>query len=229
MSRRERIAILGGGLMGSAIAADFLAAGHPVALTVSSRTSASTARERVEQVLGRQAEQLEIAADTAAAATAADVVLECLPEELGLKHGELRVAEQVAPEALLATNTSSLSVARVAGGLDDPERLVGIHYLNPPGTFRVTEVVPGTAPDTNALERAVALLRSVERVPVVLRRDAPGFLINRLQMALLRECVNIVDEGIAGAEDVDLIVQRGLGRRWAALGPFATVSLGGPD
>jgi 3-hydroxybutyryl-CoA dehydrogenase len=118
-------------------------------------------------------------------------------------------------------------VTRIAEGMSRPERLIGLHFLNPPSMFRVVEVVPGIGQDPALLERARSFLRSLGKRPIELSRDIPGFLINRLQMALLRECVHLVDERVASPEDIDLLVEEGLGRRWAALGPFATASLGG--
>jgi 3-hydroxybutyryl-CoA dehydrogenase len=224
---RGKIAILGAGLMGAGIAADCLAAGYDVAVTVSQASSTDAARARVEAVLGTPACRLTVASGTAAAATGAELVLESLPEVLELKVRELRAAELAAPDALMATNTSSLSVTRIAEGMSEPERLIGLHFLNPPAMFRVVELVPGVGQDPAVLEHARSFLRSLGKHPIELTRDIPGFLINRLQMALLRECVQLVDERVASPEDIDLLVEEGLGRRWAALGPFATASLGG--
>jgi 3-hydroxybutyryl-CoA dehydrogenase len=224
---RGKVAILGAGLMGAGIAADCLAAGYDVAVTVSHASSTDVARARVEAVLGTPTRRLTVAGGTSTAASGAELVLESLPEDVELKVRELRAAERAAPDALLATNTSSLSVTRIAEGMLEPERLIGLHFLNPPSRFRVVEVVPGIGQDPALLERARSFLRSLGKHPIELTRDIPGFLINRLQMALLRECVHLVDERVASPEDIDLLVEEGLGRRWAALGPFATASLGG--
>jgi 3-hydroxyacyl-CoA dehydrogenase len=224
---RGKIAILGAGLMGAGIAADCLGAGYDVAVTVSHASSADVARARVEAVLGVPTRRLTVASGTPAAARGAELVLESLPEDLELKVRELRAAELAAPDALLATNTSSLSVTRIAEGMSEPERLIGLHFLNPPSMFRIVEVVPGIGRDPALLERARSFLRGLGKHPIVLTRDIPGFLVNRLQMALLRECVHLVDEHVASPEDIDLLVEEGLGRRWAALGPFATAGLGG--
>lgn len=224
-ARSTRIAILGAGLMGAEIAALCAVVGFDVVATVSPATSAAMVAERVDRAIPGTGPMVNVASSSATACEGASVVLECLPEDLEFKHRELRIAQRVAPAALLATNTSSLSVTRVAEGLDAPERLVGIHFLNPPTLFDVVEVIPGV--DQSMTGPAAEFVRSIRKEPLVLGRDVPGFLINRLQMAMLRECVYLVDEGVASAEDIDFLMEAGLARRWTALGPFATASLGG--
>ncbi len=224
-----RVAVLGAGRMGAGIAAEYAAAGHAVTVTTSAGTGAEVALERVRAQLAELGATAEVgwAGSSPEAATGADVVVESLPELLELKAAELAAAQAVAPGAILASNTSSLSLAAIGAGLSDQSRLLGAHYLNPPLAFPVVELVGGPATDPAALERMGAILRSLGKRPVVVR-DVPGFVLNRLQMALLREAVDLVDDGVVGAADLDLLIRDGLGRRWSAIGPFATVAIGGP-
>lgn len=231
-----RVAVLGAGLMGSAIAAEYAAGGHSVRVTTSPATSAAVAMDRVaaqlDQLQRRAAEPLvvevEWVASTAEAAAGADLVVESLPEVAELKTAELAAAQAVVPGAILASNTSSLSLEALGAGLEDPSRLIGTHYLNPPLAFRVLELVQGPATDPAVTERTAAILRALGKEPVLVRRDVPGFVLNRLQLALLREAVELVDSGVVGAADLDRLIREGLGRRWSAVGPFGTVALGGP-
>ena len=231
-----RVAVLGAGLMGSAIAAEYAAGGHSVRVTTSPSTTATAAMERVaahlDQLQRRVAEPLvvevEWAATTAEAVAGADLVVESLPEVAELKTAELAAAQAVVPGAILASNTSSLSLDALGAGLADPSRLIGTHYLNPPLAFRVLELVQGPATEPAVTERTTAILRALGKEPVLVRRDVPGFVLNRLQMALLREAVELVDDGVVSAADLDRMMREGLGRRWSAVGPFGTVALGGP-
>ena len=231
-----RVAVLGAGLMGSAIAAEYAAGGHSVRVTTSSATTATVAMDRVaahldqlqRRAAGPLVVEIEWAASTADAVAGTDLVVESLPEVAELKTAELAAAHAVVPGAILASNTSSLSLEALGAGLEDPSRLIGTHYLNPPLAFRVLELVQGPATDPAVTERTAAILRSLGKEPVLVRRDVPGFVLNRLQMALLREAVELVDSGVVGAADLDRLIREGLGRRWSAVGPFGTVALGGP-
>jgi 3-hydroxybutyryl-CoA dehydrogenase len=250
-----RVAVLGAGLMGSAIAAEYAAAGHAVRVTTSPATNARAALDRVGAHLdqlratGRGGASSEPAgatergatapgvaaapvidwtSSTAAAADGTDLVVESLPELAALKTAELAAAQAAAPAAILASNTSSLALATLGAGLADPSRLLGTHYLNPPLAFRVVELVQGPATDAAVSERMAAILRGIGKDPILVRRDVPGFVLNRLQFALLREALELVDSGVVAAADLDRLMREGLGRRWSAVGPFGTVALGGP-
>jgi 3-hydroxybutyryl-CoA dehydrogenase len=233
-TKRLRVAVLGAGLMGSAIAAEYAAAGHTVRITTSPATSARIALDRVREHLdqlhpgGPAGPHVDWCASTAEAAAGADLVVESLPEVVAMKRAELAAAQDAAPDAILASNTSSLALVTVGADLADPSRLVGTHYLNPPLAFRVLELVQSPATDPAVSERMAAILRSIGKVPVLVRRDVPGFVLNRLQFALLREAVELVDGGVVAADDLDRLMREGLGRRWSAVGPFGTVALGGP-
>jgi 3-hydroxybutyryl-CoA dehydrogenase len=159
----------------------------------------------------------------------ATVVVESIVEDLTAKQALFAMlGERTAPTALLCSNTSSLPITRIAADVRHPERVIGTHYWNPPHLLPLVEVIPGerTAPETVAAVRA--LLGRMGKEPVQVRREVPGFIWNRLQLCLLRECLWLVSNGVATPEDIDAILERGLGRRWSLSGPFTTVRLGGP-
>jgi 3-hydroxybutyryl-CoA dehydrogenase len=162
------------------------------------------------------------------AADGAHLVVESLPEELELKQRELAEAQEASPLAILATNTSSLRIREIAAALSDPTRLVGTHFFNPPSAFRVVELVAGDGTDPAVIDEMDSILCSLGKAPVRVG-DVPGFVVNRLQFALLREAIELVDTGVVEPADLDRLVVEGLGCRWTAAGPLATVALGGAE
>jgi 3-hydroxybutyryl-CoA dehydrogenase len=222
------IAVLGAGLMGTHIALDYARGGHTVRFTVSQTTARAAAMARVNPTSDADLD-ISHAAGTAEAASGADVIVESLPEDLALKRQELSIAQAVAPAAILATNTSSLTIADIAEGLQDPTRLVGIHYVNPPWAHRIVEVIPGPSTAPEVLEQVAVILASLGRHPVPINLDTPGFVFNRLQFALLREAIALVESGVVSKADLDRIVVEGLGRRWGVVGPLTSAALGGAE
>lgn len=235
-----RVAIIGAGLMGAQIGCEYALGGHDVRLHA---RDLGRAQQRVEdgfalleaQGLRPSAEvraaagRVSSSADPGEAARDADLLVESLPEDLQLKASVLRMALAEAPEAVIATNTSSLSISAIGEEIGAPERTVGTHYLNPPLLMPTVEVIAGkrTAPETVSL--AQQTVSALGKVPVIVRRDVPGFVWNRLQFALVRECVWLVEHGVASAEDVDTVVREGLARRWRRVGPLRAIALGGID
>jgi 3-hydroxybutyryl-CoA dehydrogenase len=222
------VAVLGAGLMGSHIALDYARGGHTVRFTVSKATGQAAAMARINATSNGQLD-VSYAGSTADAARAADLIVESLPEDLALKQQELRAAQAVSPAAILATNTSSLTIAAIADGLDDPTRLIGIHYVNPPWAHRIVEVIPGPSTAPEVLEQVAVILASLGRHPVPINLDTPGFVFNRLQFALLREAIALVESGVVSKADLDRIVVEGLGRRWGVVGPLTSAALGGAE
>lgn len=221
-----RVAVLGAGLLGAALAAEYADAGRSVALTTG-RTGAQAALDRVRSHLNGAKVDITWVPDAETAARDASVVVDCLPERLDLKHAELTAAVAAAnDDVIVCTNTSSFTVADVASGTPRPGRVIGTHYLNPPNRFDVVELIegPDTAPDV--VIAAKAELRSLGKRAISVG-DTPGFVINRLQFALLREACALVDAGVVTPEDLDELVMRGLALRWSAAGPFTIVALGG--
>ena len=133
------------------------------------------------------------------------------------------------PNAILASNTSSLPITILGEAAGAPERTIGTHYWNPPLLMPLVEVIKGNGTSDETTARVLELLRPLGKRPVLVERDVPGFVWNRLQLALLREAVWIVEHGVATPETVDTIVRDGLARRWTRTGPFETAALGGAE
>jgi 3-hydroxybutyryl-CoA dehydrogenase len=217
----ESVVVVGTGAMAPGIAAACAAAGTSVTIA------------------GRDADRAGVAADDAggdvrasqiepAAFAGCDLVIETVVEDIAVKRDLLsRIEGWLDGGAIVATNTSSLPVGSLASALEHPGRLAGFHFLNPAALTAVVEIVPGpgTAPAT--IELLVELAGRMEKLPLVLRRDYPGFIWNRLQMAMIRECVHLLDEGVADLAAIEAAVSDGLAPRWIAAGPLATSDLGG--
>lgn len=230
--------MLGGGRMGSQIACEYALSGHEVALRSRRRDAAAA---RVEAALELVAELALVAPDRVAAARAGvavaglddaapasyDLVVESLPEDLDLKAEALRRAAETSPRAILASNTSSLSISELGAAAGASDRTLGTHYWNPPLLSPLVEVVPGERTDPQVVRRMRTILVTLGKRPILVGRDVPGFVWNRLQLAILRECVWLVENGVAAPEVVDEVVREGLARRWRHVGPFQAVALGG--
>ncbi len=234
-----RILIAGPGLMGSQIGVEYALAGHEVIFLA---RDAAVARRRIEAAwqtaaaMGRWPEAaFERGRDTLATATdldaveTVDLVLESIVEDAVAKGALLSAAAIRFPEAILASNTSSISIGTLGELSGAPERTIGNHYWNPPLLMPLVEVISGPKSDPAVIRRSVDLIASIGKRPVVIDKDVDGFVWNRLQLALLREAVWIVENGVAAPEVVDEIVRDGLARRWRYTGPFETAALGGPD
>jgi 3-hydroxybutyryl-CoA dehydrogenase len=217
------MAVVGAGTMGAGIARIFADGGAEVRLTARRQESLDAARERAGKAV-------VMTTDLDEALAGAELVVETIVEAVEPKRAVLARAEELAaPDALLTTNTSSLSVDDVGGNLQRPRRFAGLHFLNPPELVEAVEVVGGRRTSFETLETLRAWMEELGKAPVVVRVDVPGFVVNRLQYALLREAYALVDAGVCSFEDVDRAVTAGLGARWAAIGPFETMDLAGLD
>ena len=166
--------------------------------------------------------------DMAVAVSHADVVQENGPERLDVKHQMWATIEEHAPPgALFATSTSGIPASEIATVLKQPERLVVGHPFNPPHLVPLVEIVPGALTSGETVERARCFYAALGKSPQVLRKEIPGFVANRLQAALFRECVHLVAEGVVTEQELDEIVTSSIGLRWAVAGPFRTFHLGG--
>ena len=235
-----KVAVLGAGLMGSQIGVEYALGGHSV--TFVSRTR-SAAEERVRNALllaeasglatGAEihagADRITVESTADAIATDCQVVVENVVEDLKVKGNVLAEAAAVAPSAILATNTSSLSILAIGEACGAAERVVGTHYWNPPLLMPLVEVVRSERTRPGIVAEMIVTLEGLGKRPVRVEKDVPGFVWNRLQLALLREAVWIVEQGVASPDAVDEIVRDGLARRWRYTGPFQTAALGGAE
>ena len=235
------MAILGAGLMGAQIGCEYALAGCTVQWIVRDR---ARAEQRVEQALALVlqhglAEKATVSRARASMSWEADeandaasfgepgLIVESLPEELALKAEVLGPLAARHPDAIVASNTSSISLSALGEAAGVAERIVGTHYWNPPLLMPLVEVLAGERTPLALRERVEALLRAIGKRPVVLDAEADGLLWNRLQLAVLRESLWLVEHGIATPETIDEVMRDGLARRWRLTGPFETVGLGG--
>ena len=226
--------------MGSQIGVEYALAGHHVTFLV---RNFDQARKRVttafalaaslekwtDDVVEAGRERVGYLSDITAFDTDTELFLESIIEEPQAKIDLLKAAGKHMPGAILASNTSSLSIGRLGGWSGAARRTIGTHYWNPPLLMPLVEVVAGPETEKTIVERIHALLEGLGKRPVSVERDVDGFVWNRLQMALLREAVWIVEQGVATPDVVDEIVRDGLARRWRFTGPFVTAALGGPQ
>jgi 3-hydroxybutyryl-CoA dehydrogenase len=222
----REVAVVGAGTMGAGIARVFAEAGASVRLCSRRESSLDAARGRLDDAAARM--RLTTSADEAL--SGAELVIETIVEEPEPKRVRLARAEEIAsPEAILTTNTSSLPLATLAEALQRPERFAGLHWFNPAELVELVEVVGSERTARETLAALAGWMEELGKAPVVVRRDVPGFVANRLQYALLREAYALVDAGVCSFGDVDRAVTHGLGARWAGIGPFEAMDLAGLD
>ena len=149
-----------------------------------------------------------------------DLVIECIPERLDLKQTLfIELSRRARPDALLTSNSSSFPISAIAAGLDTASRMLGLHFFMPAHLVPLVEVILGEHSNPAHAETLAAFMRGCGMVPVIVKKDLPGFLANRLQHALAREAFAMIDDGVATAEDVDNAVRFGFGFRFLAAGP----------
>jgi 3-hydroxybutyryl-CoA dehydrogenase len=232
-SRFSTAAVIGTGMMGPGIAATLALGG--VRTTLLSRSAEGAARglqtarsqarlleERELLTSGRVSHALEILTASCGfdeVIAAADLVIESAPEDMGFKQDLFARMDGLArPSAVLASNTSGLSITAIAAGCARPERVITTHFWNPPHLMPLVEIVKGEKTDPAIADDLKKLFTACGKTPVLVHKDRPGQLGNRLQMALVREAIHIVAEGIADAEAVDTVAKNGFGLRLPAYG-----------
>lgn len=238
--KNQQIAVLGAGLMGHGIALTMARAGHAVILTdpvpearaaVTGRIAASLALMGVDAAgVATVLQRIEVVDGVPAAVRAADVVFEAAPEKMALKQALFAEVEAHAPErTILASNTSVMPITEIMGGLRLKGRALGTHWWNPPHLIPLVEVIRTEWTDEAAMAATMALLANAGKTPVRVEKDVPGFIGNRLQHALWREAISLVERGICDAGAVDTVIKASFGRRLAVLGPLENADLVGTD
>ncbi|MBV2361465.1 NAD(P)-binding domain-containing protein [Thalassococcus sp. CAU 1522] len=238
--KKQQIAVIGAGLMGHGIALTLARAGQYVALTDPHEDTLKSAPKRIsdslkvlgadEDEIARALKMIELCSSVGAAVRQADFVFEAAPEKLDLKRRIFTDIEQHAPaQTVLASNTSVIQITKIMEGLKHPERALGTHWWNPPHMIPLVEVIKTEWTDAEVADRMFALLSDAGKTPVTVEKDVPGFIGNRLQHALWREAVSLVERGICDAEAVDTVVKSCFGRRLAVLGPLENADLVGTD
>jgi 3-hydroxybutyryl-CoA dehydrogenase len=219
--------------MGHGIAQVFLLAGSAVRAWDPDEKALAGVPARIDEHLeligiARPAE-VQLAGSIRQAAAGADLIVEAAPENLTVKRQLVAEFDAAAPGAIVATNTSVLKISEIADGSAHPERVVGTHWWNPPYLIPVVEVVPGEHTAKETVSRVTSWLRGAAKTVVPVRRDVPGFIGNRMQFALWREAMAIVQEGISDVETVDLVARNTVGLRLAAIGPLSNADFIGLD
>ncbi len=236
----QRVLVIGGGTMGTGIAQVAARAGYRTQVFDVAAGAAQRSLERVSDSLQRAVDKnrctaqertdalarLSVAADLESAAPEADLIIEAAPEDLRLKQDLFaRLSRAASPDAILATNTSSLPVTAIAAAAKGPERVIGLHFFNPVPAMKLLEIVQGerTHPMVVTAARAIGARLGKE---VVVVRDAPGFATSRLGIALAMEAIRMLEEGVASAEEIDRAIELGYGH---PMGPLKLTDQVGLD
>jgi 3-hydroxybutyryl-CoA dehydrogenase len=228
--------VIGAGLMGHGIAQVFALAGHDVTVYDAVEASLKTVRDRIAANLRdidpdvTAYERVRPLGDLAEAVREADYVVEAAPEDLSLKQKLFADIETHArPDTILASNTSVIPITDIMQGLKHRERALGTHWWNPPFLVPLVEVIGTEWTSPQAIEFTMKLHADAGKTPAHVKKDVPGFIGNRLQHALWREAISLVERGICDAETVDTVIKAAFGRRLAVLGPLENADMVGTD
>jgi len=233
---KARIAVVGAGLMGHGIAQVFALAGHDVTIYDSTAASLDTVKMRILANLKdlgddqKAVERVMPVSDLAQAVRDAEYVVEAVLEDLPLKQKLFAEIESyVRSDTILASNTSVIPITRIMEGLKQRERALGTHWWNPPYLVPLVEVIETQWTSRPAIDFTMKLHAAAGKKPAHVKKDVPGFIGNRLQHALWREAVALVEHGICDAETVDTVIKSAFGRRLAVLGPLENADMVGTD
>lgn len=231
-----RIAVVGAGLMGHGIAQVFARAGHEVAITDTQQQLLDTVKQRIAANLRNLGEdekavdRVEPYADLAQAVSGADYVVEAASENLPLKKKLFAAIERfVRSDTILASNTSVIPITLIMESLSHRERALGTHWWNPPYLVPLVEVIETQWTDQAVVARTMGLHEAAGKKAAHVKKDVPGFIGNRLQHALWREAIALVEQGVCDAETVDAVVKASFGRRLPMLGPLENADMVGTD
>jgi len=240
----SNVAMIGSGTMGAGMSWCFAQSGYNVKLYDVSPQQLERARARLETIQNLFVEEGLISAEAARAARkriitvtrleesldGVQYVLEAVPERLALKQQLFVQFEGCLPvDAILATNTSGLRITDIAAVCKHPERVGGMHWANPAEIVPLVEVIRGERTSDNTVDVIYRVTEKLGKAPVVVNKDIPGFVSNRLQYAVFREALHLVETGVVSAQDVDRTLKCGVGFRYPWLGPLETADLGGLD
>jgi 3-hydroxybutyryl-CoA dehydrogenase len=234
--QQRTIGVIGGGLMGHGIAYLFAAAGHRVGIYEPDAESRASLPRRLNAIVALLGDdpallaRISVHETMAPAVQGATFVFEAAPEKLALKQRIFAELEAlVAPDAILASNSSAIPTTEIGRDLKHRERVVGTHFWNPPHLVPLVEVIQNEKTSDDVVRATIDLLRAAGKTPVHVRRDVPGFVGNRLQHAMKREAFALVAAGVCDADTIDIVVKEGFGARTAVLGPMEQSDLVGLD
>lgn len=240
----QQAAVIGSGVMGHGIAQVYAQAGIAVILYDLEDSYLEKAKKAIEANLALQAGQglltetesrealarIKTTTNLEETVRTAEFITEAIPEVIEWKWELYEKLERLAkPDAVIASNTSTLPISRLAEKMSTPERMVITHFFNPAQLVPLVEVVRHDRTTEEAIQLTMELMRKIGKAPVLLKKEVPGFIANRLQAALAREAFHLLEEGVAEARDIDLAVTTGPGFRWSFIGPIETADFGGLD
>lgn len=239
----KNIGIAGAGIMGSSMGQIFASYGYKVVIYDLFEKALEPARQRISQALDALVSKNEMTAEQKKNTLSrisfssdmkslkdCDFLVECVVEDMGIKHKFFeQLSEIMREDAIIASNTSGLSITKIAESVKNPARFAGMHWFNPPHIIPLIEVIKGdkTAQETADIIYDISL--KIGKKPIYVNKDVPGFIANRIQLAVMRECVYMLENGIGTAEDIDKCMKYALGFRYACIGPFEVVDFGGLD
>ncbi|MFN8593041.1 MAG: 3-hydroxyacyl-CoA dehydrogenase NAD-binding domain-containing protein [Thermomicrobiales bacterium] len=240
----KQVAVIGAGTMGPGMAATFARHGFDTTLFDVKPEQIDKAKGNVDFVYtiltnggfmtaadadaGRG--RLRYTTDLADALTGADFVVETVPEQKAIKQQVYKDIEaKVADDVIIATNTSGIPITDIAAVTQVPERVVGMHWSNPPHLIPVIEVIRGEKTSDETANATVAIVEQIGMVPAIVDKDIPGFVENRILYAIMREALHLLDQGVASAEAIDTITKWGIGYKLAVIGPLELLDVAGLD
>lgn len=240
MDAIERTAVVGAGAMGTGLAVHLARHGVDVTLVDHRRSNIDTAKTEIETITDfladhglttdqgpRPQDRITYSVDLEAGVADVGLVLESASEDLETKR-EIFATAAANSAAILATNTSSLRLSAIAEAIPAAaDRFAGSHWWYPPYLLRPVEVVSHEATDQAAVDALTAFIEAVDRDPILVDRDVPGFVWNRIQFAVIRECLHLAQHEVASIEDINRAVRDGYARRTAVIGPFETIDIAG--
>jgi 3-hydroxyacyl-CoA dehydrogenase len=243
-NHKKKVALIGCGLIGQSWAISFLTAGFNVSLFDPVREVRATAKDKIKAKLSSlhrsgliknksisdYLDGVHIAENLSDAVRGSIYVQESGPENLDIKKQLTKKIDAVTPEDVpIASSTSGIPTSLYARDLQGKYRCLVAHPINPPHLIPAVEIVPAPFTSESTTKAVKEILNSIDKEPLVLKKEIPGFVVNRLQGALLTEAFNLVKDGISSAEDIDKAISQGLGLRWSFMGPFQTIHLNAPD
>jgi 5-formyl-3-hydroxy-2-methylpyridine 4-carboxylic acid 5-dehydrogenase len=235
----EKVAVIGLGTMGPGMVATLARCGMTVAAYDASAEQRAKAKDGfalasgVLDALGvpnRQKTAPRITETLQECVAGAELVIENVPENLELKHKVFREIEALVPaDCIIASDTSGIPITKIQDGLAHPERVVGMHWSNPPQLIPMIEVIPGARTAPQVADAVTEVVKRAGHLPVRIKKDVPGFVENRVLYAIMRECVDLVEQGVIEPKDLDTCVGWGIGYKLAVVGPMALLDMAGLD
>ncbi|GAB2174940.1 3-hydroxyacyl-CoA dehydrogenase NAD-binding domain-containing protein [Dongia sp. agr-C8] len=235
----SKAAVIGLGTMGPGIAATLARAGYEVRAfdaDAGQRTKAKAGFDIATTVLGalgvpeQPQGSITVAETLTEAVSGADLAIENVSEKLDVKIAVFREIEAaVAKDCIIASDTSGIPITKIQEGVSTPARVIGMHWSNPPHIIPMIEVIPGAQTDPKITAAMTAIVKRIGHLPVLIKKDVPGFVENRVLYSIMRECVDLVEQGVIEPEALDTCVSWGIGYKLAVVGPMALLDMAGLD